>query len=100
MAGCDPTISKLVFSRNEFAIVGAMHHAREDHCVCYCNGYVYILNGQTKPNQPLRFCERFNIRTGVCEELPPTKLAVSRATACSFNGKFIFRFSGVDAHGI
>lgn len=44
-------------------------------------------------------CDRYNIKTGLSEIVAPSILAVSRATACTFNCRFIFRFSGVDSKG-
>lgn len=77
-----------------------MRHARQHHCVCYCQGYVYILNGEAQPGSLLRECEQYNVRTGAIEEIAPSKLAVTRAAACQFNSQYIFRFSGIDERGI
>ena len=68
---------------------------RSSHCMCYMNGYIYVIGGITNKSQFTQKCERYELATDKWESIDDLNRNAVASCCCSYNDQFIFKFGGI-----
>ena len=71
-----------------------MNSKRSGHAIGYLNNYIFAIGGFVEGQDFSTKCEKFNIFSNEWKEIAPLNAPANNPCACSFRGKFIFKFGG------
>jgi hypothetical protein len=72
---------------------------RKNFGMCYMSKNIFIIGGIVNGILS-NYCERYDIRSNEWLEIAPMNKKLKDISVCAFNNRYVYRFFGVNAHGM
>jgi len=72
---------------------------RKNFGMCYMSKNIFIIGGIVNGILS-NYCERYDIRSNEWLEIAPMNKKLKDVSVCAFNNRYVYRFFGINAHGM
>ncbi|KRX03635.1 hypothetical protein PPERSA_04187 [Pseudocohnilembus persalinus] len=89
-------VFKYDYNNKQLTMLQSMQHGRSSHSIQYHQGYIYVVGGFLDNQIITGLCEKYNIDSGMWEEMAELNSPVINSTICVFQDKYLVKFGGLE----